>query len=198
MWSPKPRKFKKEACQDTSLASLEDNTFHPLTQNEGRRFGKQCLTSIMVGPVSLPSRMHTKHPKKKQQHLSMNNVAELIQFKDHLQKKKENEVDIPALPIHQSEGMDHAINYSIPTVVRRSDQVLAAKLGNYIKKKTLAHCRSQNQRKITKKWVVKEDDPYTAMVCMTGARRNRQSTRSAARNSDPTERGDSDNTSEGH
>ena len=46
MWSPKPRKLKKKARQDTILASLKENTFYPLTQKEGRRYGRRCLSSI--------------------------------------------------------------------------------------------------------------------------------------------------------
>ena len=45
---------------------------------------------------------------------------------------------------------------------------------------------------------MKEDDPDSAMVCMTGARCGKRSTRIIARNSNPTEGEESNNNSEGH
>ncbi|XXG41553.1 hypothetical protein AAC387_Pa01g1993 [Persea americana] len=41
------------------------------------------------------------------------------------------------------------------------------------------------QRRITQQWEVKEDDPETAMVCMTGGRRDRRSARLTAQSSNP-------------
>ncbi|XXG77564.1 hypothetical protein AAC387_Pa08g1695 [Persea americana] len=129
MWSPKPRRLKKNARQDTALASLEENTFYSLTQKEGR-YGRRRLALIIVGPTLCPLKVHTKYPKKKQQHFSINNVAELAQFKDLLKKEEKNEVDILTLLVHQPEEMDHAINPSIPMLVRRSGQALATDLAN--------------------------------------------------------------------
>ena len=102
-------------------------------------------------------------------------------------------------------------------VVKRSDQALANNLANQIKRKNLARRRCQSQRKITQKWVVKDLDTAivcqsqrkitqkwvvkdldTAIVYMTGARRGKRFARNTARNSNPTEGGDSDNTYEDH
>ena len=73
---------------------------------------------------------------------------------------------------------------------------MANNLANQIKRKNLARRRCQSQRKITQKWVVKDLD--TAIVYMTGARRGKRFARNTARNSNPTEGGDSDNTYEDH
>ena len=45
---------------------------------------------------------------------------------------------------------------------------------------------------------MKEDDPNTAMVCMTGTRRGKRSARITVRGSNPMEGEESDNASEGH
>lgn len=103
----------------------------------------------MVGPTLCPPKVHTKHLKKKKQHLSINNAADLIQFKNFVKRKEKSEVDILALPVHQPEGMGHTINHFVPIVVRRSDQMLATSLASQIKKKALAHHQGQSQIKIT-------------------------------------------------
>lgn len=120
MWSPKPRKLKKKACQDIALASLEGSTFYPLTQTEGRRYG--LLALVVVGPTPCPPTTHTRRPKKKQQYFSINNAAELAQFKDLLKKNERSEINILTLPVHQLEGMGHTISRSVPTVLRRNDR----------------------------------------------------------------------------
>ena len=99
-WSPKPRKLKEKFCQDTILESLEENTFYPLTQKEGRRYVRRRFSSIIVGPTLHPLKAYVKHPKKRQHRVSVNDAAELTQFKDLLKKKGRNEVDILALPVH--------------------------------------------------------------------------------------------------
>lgn len=62
-----------------------------------------------------------KSPKKEQQHLPINNTAELMQFKYLLKNKRKSEVDILTLPVNQTEGIRHAINHSVAMVVRRND-----------------------------------------------------------------------------
>ena len=101
--SPKLSKLKKQACQDTFLASLEENIFYSLTQKEGRRFKRRRLASVIVGPTP-PPQVYAKYPKR---HLSINNAAKLIQFKENLQKRKQNEVNILTFPVHQSDGPHH-------------------------------------------------------------------------------------------
>lgn len=66
------------------------------------------------------------------------------------------------------------------------------------KKKGLARSRSQNQIKIIKKWVVKEEDPEVAMVCMAGTGCSRRASQSAACNPILTNEPDSDGMSDGH
>ena len=80
-----------------------------------------------MGHTPFPPKVHTKHQKKKQHHFSINNAAELAQFKDL--KKEKNEVNILTLSVHHPEGVDPITNYSIPMVVRR---------GEMIKRKTMA------------------------------------------------------------
>ena len=79
-------------------------------------------------------------------------------------------MDIVTLPVHQPEKVDPIINHSVPMLVRTND-----------KKK------NHNQRRITQQCVVKEDDPDTAMVCITGARRDGGSARLTAQSSNPFE-----------
>lgn len=56
------------------------------------------------------------------------------------------------------------MGYSKPMVVRLGDHTLANWLANQIKKKALACGQKQNQRKITRIWLVKEEDHDVAMV----------------------------------
>lgn len=125
-WCPRPQKLRKEP-----LALLEDITFYPLTEKEGMRFGRRRLASVIVGHMPFPSWVKAKRPKKKQQHLSISNVAELAQFKDVLHKKKESEVDILVLLVYPG-GMGRTFNHSTHMVVRRSDQTLATRSANQI------------------------------------------------------------------
>ena len=85
------------------------------------------------------------------------------------------------MPVHHPGEVDPITNHSIPMVVRRDD-----------KKK------SHVQRRITPRWVMKEDDPGTTIVCMTGARRGRRYTRITAQSSNPIEGEESNNASKGH
>ena len=145
-WSLKPCKFKKKAFQDTAPASLEENTFYPLTQKEGKRYGMRRLSSVIVGPTLCPPKVHTKHPKKKQQQLSINNAAELTQFKDLLKKKEKNEENILTLSAHQPEGVDPITYHSVPMVVKRNDKMLTS---SQDKKKIPTLRQTQGQKRIT-------------------------------------------------
>ncbi|XXG48054.1 hypothetical protein AAC387_Pa02g2594 [Persea americana] len=152
--SSKPRKFKKKVGQDTTLAPLEENTFYPLTQKEGRRYRRWRLASVTAGPTLCPPKVHTKLPKKRQQHFPINNVAEFAQFENLLKKKEKNEVDMLTLPVHHPEEVDPIIDCSVSMVAWRN-----------------AKKKNNDQRRITQQWVVKKDDLDITIVCMTEARR---------------------------
>ena len=103
------------------LALLKENTFYPLTRKEGRRYERRRLPSIIVGPTLHPPKAYVKHLKKRQQHPSVNDVAELTQFKDLLKKKGRNEVGILTLLVHHLEEVASITNHSIPMVVKRNN-----------------------------------------------------------------------------
>lgn len=142
--SPKPRTFKKEKSQDKPLALLEDGIFYLLAQKEGRKFGRQRLASVIMGPTFSPQtheRVCVKHPNKVR-HLSINNAADLVLFKDLLQRKSKQQlpkedVDILALPVHHPSRADHALGQSKPMMVKLSDQILVTGMTNLIKTKAV-------------------------------------------------------------
>ncbi|XXG47264.1 hypothetical protein AAC387_Pa02g1936 [Persea americana] len=90
-------------------------------------------------------------------------------------------MDILTPPVHDLEEVDPIINHSAPMAVRRND-----------KKK------NHGQRRITQRWVIKEDDLDTAMICMIGARCSRRYARLTAQSSNPIESEESYKTSKGH